>query len=317
MPFNSGGTYRSPSLFDATYRVAREVGGVTEGVATSGSTTTIVDTRVLRQADDYWNQGMAWILRDSAEGSAAPEEEFGEITDFVASTDTATIGTATAGSGDPFTVAVAAGDRYAVTTSRYPPGQLIMAVNAALQDLGPIETSDITSITSASAQTEYSLPLAANADVRAVYFQGRLNDTNDNRWEKIEGWTIRRTAIATADLLILPFQYVTGRLIRVDYMQEHPELDDAADHIKEEVNLNQIVIEAAVRILQWRDDQPGADPAITRQLGRLTGDIGADGLTKLERVRATHKPVVQPRQSKILTLGRRIKVDQFNFPGPV
>ena len=110
---------------------------------------------------------------------------------------------------------------------------------------------------------------------------------------------------------------MTGRLIRVDYMQEHPELDDAADHIKEEVNFNQIVIEAAIRILEWRDDQPGADPAIERALARLTLTRGADGLTKLERVRASHKPVVQPRQSKLLTLGRRIKVDQFNYPGPV
>lgn len=316
MPYNSAGTYRTPSLFDATYRVARLLGGVTEGVATGGSTTTIVDTRILTQPNDFYNQGMAWILKDSAEAAAAPEEEFGEVTDFANSTNTATIGAVSAGSGAPFTAAAGSGDRYALTTGKYPPHQLISTVNAALQEIGPIETSDITTMDTATSQTEYSLPLAANADVRAVYLQGRTGDANDNRWEKIEGWTIRRTAIATQDLLILPFQYVTGRDIRVDYVQEHPELDDAGDHIREEVNLDLIVIEAAVLMLEWRDAQPGNDPNIEMQLRRLTEKRGADGLTKLERVRARHKPVVTPRQSKLLTLGRKIKVDQFTYPGP-
>ena len=313
MPFNSGGTYRTPSLFDATYRVGRILDGVTEGVATGGSTTTIVDTRILTQADDHYNQGMAWILRDSAESAAAPEEEFGEVTDFTASNDTATIGSVSAGSGDPFTVAVAAGDRYALTTSKYPPHQLIMAVNGALQDILPTETSDITTVDTATSQTEYSIALAANKDLRKVWYQGRTGDTNDNRWIPIQNWDIRRTAVGTADLLILPFQYVTGRDIRLDYVQEHLELDDAADHISEDANFNHLVIEAAIRMLEWRDSQPGNDPNIERQLFRLTEQRGADGLTKRERASSSHKPVVTPRQSKLLILGRRVPVDQFRI----
>ena len=316
MPYNSSGAYITPTLFHATYRVARELGGVTEGVSTGGATTSVIDTRILAlTAANHFNNGMAWVLRDSAEGAAAPEGEFGEISADDGA-GTLTIRSATAGSGDPFTVATAAGDRYAVTTSKYPPGQLISAVNAALQDIGPIETSDITTITSATSQTEYSLPIAANADLRGVYFQGRLNDTNDNRWNPIKNFTIRRTATGTADLLILPFQYSTGRLIRVDYVQEHPELDDASDVIKEEINLKHLVLEAAVRMLEWRDNRPGNDPSIERQLRRLTVDIGPDGLTRLARVRSMHKPVVTPRQSKILTLGRRVPVDKFTVPGP-
>ena len=313
MPYNSAGAYRTPSLFDATYRVARELGGVTEGVSTGGATTSVIDTRILAlTAANHFNNGMAWVLRDSAEGAAAPEGEFGEISADDGA-GTLTIRSATAGSGDPFTAATAAGDRYAVSTAKYPPGQLIMAVNAALQDIGPIETSDITTITSATSKTEYSLALAANADLRGVYFQGRLNDTNDNRWNPIENYTIRRTATGTADLLILPFQYVTGRLIRIDYVQEHPELDDAADQIKEEINLGHLVIEAAVRMLEFRSAAAGNDPTIDQQMQRLTEIRGADGLTKLERVRASHKPVVTPRQHKLMILGRRVKVDQFRI----
>jgi hypothetical protein len=290
MPYSSASAYISPTLHLATYRVARELGGVVEGVATGGSTTTIVDTRVLAQtAADFYNQGMAWILRDSSEGAAAPEGQFGEITDDDGA-GTVTVGDIPAGSGNPFTAAPAAGDRYAVTTSKYPPHQLISAVNAGL-------------------------PIAANMDLREVYFQGRTGDTNDYRWERLEGWTIRRTAIGTADLLILPFQYVTGRLLRLDYMQEHPELDDASDQISESIHLNSLVTEAAFRMLEWRDNQPGNDPSIERQLRRYI-DRGADGLNKIERARARHKIYAPPRQSKLLTLGRKIKVDQFTYPGP-
>lgn len=315
MPYSSSGAYITPTLFHASYRAARELGATTEGVATGGTSTTIVDTRILTQVNDFWNQGMAWILRDSAEGAAAPEAEFGEITDHVLSTNTVTVGSASAGSGDPFTAAVAAGDRYALTNSKYPPHQIIAVVNAVLNDM-PIETSDITTVTTASSQTEYSLALAANKSLRAIYLQGRLNDTNDNRWSEIQNYSIRRTATGTADLLILPFQYVTGRLIRIDYVQEHPEVDDAADTIKEEINFNQLVVESAIRLLEWRDALPGDDPNIERQLNRLTKDRGGDGLTKRERVAAKEKPEVTAKRSKLLILGRRVAVDEFTVPGP-
>jgi len=316
MPYSSSGSYRSATLADATYRVARELGAVTEGVSTGGATTSVIDTRILAlTAANFYNNGMAWVLRDSAEAAGAPENEFGEISADDGA-GTLTIRSVSAGSGDPFTAATAAGDRYAVTTSKYPPHQLIAAVNTVLGEVGEVLVSDIASVTTASSQTEHSLPIAANMDLREVYFQGRTGDTNDYRWERLEGWTIRRTAIGTADLLMLPFQYVTGRLLRLDYIQEHPELDDASDKISESIHLNSLVTEAAFRMLEWRDAGQANDPNIERQMRRYTAP-GADGLSKLERARAKHQIYAPPRQSKLLTLGRRIKVDQFTYPGPV
>ena len=96
-------------------------------------------------------------------------------------------------------------------------------------------------------------------------------------------------------------------------MQEHLELDDAADHISEDANFNHLVIEAAIRMLEWRANNAGNDPEIERQLFRLTEQRGADGLTKRERVFTSHKPVVTPRASKLLILGRRAPVDQFRI----
>ena len=315
MPYDGSQAYQTPSLFFATYRVARELGAIQQGTATSGSATTLVDTRLLTQADDFWNGGTVWII-DATSGAAAPEEQFAIVSDFVNSTSTVTVIPGIVTTGNAFTATVDADDQYAISTSQYPLNELIWAVNAALHDIGQLETSDITTVDTATSQTEYSIPLAANKDLRAVYLQGRLNDANDNRWIPIQNYDIRRTATGTADLLILPFQYVTGRDIRLDYVQEHPELEGVGDHIADEVNLNHLVVAAAIRMLEWRDAQPGNDPNIERQLNRLTRDRGADGLTRLERVIASHKAVVTPRQSKLLILGRRVPVDKFTVPGP-
>jgi hypothetical protein len=316
MPYDSAGTWRHFKLFDATYRIAAELGAVTQGVATGGSTTTIVDTRILTQADDFYNQGMAWILRDAADGGAAPEAEFGEVTDFANSSSTATIGSVTAGSGNPFTAAVATGDTYAICTSKYPPHQLILAVNQVLREMGPVPFVDKTTVDTGTSQTEYTMALNNSLDLREVYYQGRTGDTNDNRWIKIEGWKIEKTGIGSADLLILPFQYVTGRDIMLVGMQDVPDLDDPGDSISESVHPNLIVYEGAVKMLEWRASQPGNDPNIKEHLYRLTEKIGADGLTKIERARASHKIFAPPKQSKLLTLGRKVKVDQFTYPGP-
>ena len=302
------------TLHDATYRLARNLSAVTEGVATGGSATTIIDTRILRQVDDYWNQGMAWILRDSAEGSAAPEGQFGEITDFAASSDTATIGSVSAGSGDPFTAAVAIGDRYALTTSKYPPHQLISAINGALIDIGPIQIIDTTTLDTTAGQTEYSLPLPAKLDLREVYYQGRTGDPNDNRWVKIENWEVRG-AISGQDTLYLPFQYVAGRDIMLVFLDEHPELDDASDNINERIHTDLLMAYAEIRMLEWRDAQPGSDPNIQRQLDRWLRP-GPDGLTRIERAAAKNPTRAAPRQSNLMILGRRVKVYQFTFPGP-
>lgn len=302
------------TLHDATYRLARSLRGVTEGVTTGGSATTIVDTRILTQADNFYNQGMAWIIRDSAESSAAPEGQFGEVTDFVNSTNTATIGSVSAGSGDPYTVAVAAGDRYAISTSKYPPHQLISAINEALIDIGPIPIIDTTSIDTATSQTEYSLPLPAKLDLREVYYQGRTGDSNDNRWIKIDNWEVRG-AISGQDALYLPFQYVTGRDIMIVYLDEHPELDDAADNINERIHINLLLAYAQIHILEWRANRPGNDPSISKQLDRWLKP-GPDGLTKIERMAAENPTRAPHRQSNLMILGRRVPVDKFTVPGP-
>jgi len=147
------------TLFDATLAVARELGVARQGTATGGSTTTIIDTG-RNEVDDAFNGGTAWIV--SAD-SAAPEDEYATISDWVNSTGTATISAVTA--------AVASGDVYVLTTARYPLDVLISAINSELIKYW-VPRWDKTSLDVVSGQSEYDLPAGHQpaSSTHAVYF---------------------------------------------------------------------------------------------------------------------------------------------------
>jgi len=415
----------SETLATATYRLARELGIVVEGVATGGSATTLIDTNDLTQADDYWNSASLWILRDAAEGGAAPEGQFAIVSDFTASSDTlslrstfaelitnggfaadtdwtkgtgwaiaAGLATKTAGTGSDLeqdisvteaqtytviftvsgrtagtivakvagtsgtsrstnatftenivagsgttprfeltadssfdgsvdnvsvissalSVAAASGDRYALGKKRYPLHILIQKVNQALTEMGTIPITDTTTVDTASTKTEYSLPIAANTDLREVWFQTITGDTNDNRWRKMHDWYIQKSATGVADLLMLPVQYPAPRDIKIVYMDVHPSLDDHDDKISEHVHISRVVMEATVLALMWRKQRVGAgDPTLNDQLAFYTGPQ-ADGLSRLAKARRDY-PIRAPQaHRRFLVMGQRIAEDEFYTP---
>lgn len=230
----------SYDLFDLTYRVAREMGIVFESTATGGSATTIADSVMLTQADDYWNNGVAWIIRDSAGASAAPEGEYSIISDFDATTDTITL-------VSTLTADVAAGDRFAVCRKM---GNfswlniLIQKVNQALQELGVIPYTDVTSVVIEDDKTEYSLPIAAKQDLRQVWLQMDNTDANDNLWRRVYNWRIEHEDPGTADTLILPYQYTSGYYLKLVYMAPHPALYTPTAVLSEHVPVERIIYPA-------------------------------------------------------------------------
>jgi hypothetical protein len=229
------------NLFDLTYELASELGILYESLATGGSTTTVVDTVRLTQADDYWNLGTVWITYDSAGAGAAPQGEYGRISDFVASTDTATIATVSA--------AVASGDRYAIADKRFRLDDLILAVNRAIRDIGSIPTVDTTSLDTAAAQTEYTLPAAANNDLRQVWLQTKTNDANDNQWVQLRNWYIKRTAANTADVLVFKQQPQYTRDVMLVYMAPHSALVASTDYLHETIDYRRVLYKAAVHAM--------------------------------------------------------------------
>jgi len=234
------------TLANLTYELAVELGVVYEGEATGGSTTTLIDTNDLTQADDYWNGGTVWILDDAGGASAAPEGEYGKISDFDNGTSTATIAT--------MTVAPATGDRYAIANKIYPLYTLIQAINRALRHIN-IEATDTTSVDTAASQTEYTLPAVASMDLREVWVQTVTTDADDNRWYEIRNWNIQKTATGTQEELILPTQLLASRDIKLVYMAPHPKLYDYSDKLDESVHFERVIFRAAWYIMNTEAQQ--------------------------------------------------------------
>ena len=288
------------TLFDITYRVAAKLGIVREGLATGGTTATLIDTVGRTEEDDYWVGGSVWILRDTA--GVAPENEYGEISAFVNSTATATIRTA-------LTAAPAAGDRYGFGKTRYPLWLLIQKVNEAVEGMGEIPVVDKATITTAATQTEYDLPGAANRNLLNVYIQGKLSDTNDYQWRQVFGWTVERTAVGTADLLIMPYQPATGRLLLLEYGDVHDQLYAVTDELSETVHIQRVVTLAAIKCLLHRKQKIGSnDPTLNEQLNMFMGELQ---LWEIE------EPIRKPQKApKYLIVGGQVKKDRFTVPAP-
>ncbi len=253
------------TLFELTRATAETIGqGVyIEGVATGGSTTSIVDGNDRDEADDYWNKGTAWIIYDAGGAAAAPQGEYSIISDFTSSSGTITL-------RSTLTTAVASGDRYALCKKRFKLNEmLIPMVNRALYELGPMPFVDTSSISTESSKTEYNLP-AAVSDLRRVYVQGYTDDSDDNRWEEVYGWDVEVTATGTADKLIFPYQLASGLYVKLEYVGRHPRLVNASDKMAEGIDIRRVVnfaAAAAIRAYMDKTDDNTYEAAYVHLMG--------------------------------------------------
>lgn len=295
------------TFFDLTLKVARHLGGairMTEGTATGGSTTTIVDNPYRAEADDYWNYGNAWITYDAGGAGAAPQGEFARISDHVSSTWTTTIGTLTA--------AVASGDRYAVCRRFGGTADWIQVmkqhINNALSEVGPIPLADTTTITTASDQTEYSIAVAANQDLRQVWLQTNSNDANANQWVRWYDYELKPNTAGTADLLIFRLQPPSTYSVMLYYMAAHGYLNVATDQLNEHIPENLVVY-----------------PAVRDCFMALKNDTGWDNwdqqiqvwTEKAEREKQGWQQVKRPGKTPRLMIPQDNRWDSPTFTGTV
>jgi hypothetical protein len=235
------------NLFDLTYQLAVSLGVVNEGTATGGSTTTLIDTVELTQADDFWNLGTVWVTYDAAGAGAAPQGEYSVISDFTASSDTVAL-------RSTLTAAIAAGDRYAIGRPRYPLSLLTSRINEVLRQI-PIQKDDTSTVAIAADQTEYSLP-ADVWDLKEVWVQSS-DDTNDTQPERIYDWTVKKSATGTANVLMLGRQFTADTLLHLKYLTDHQTLRAATDKLDTTIHVNRVVYNAVVGCLLWRKAKIG------------------------------------------------------------
>lgn len=227
-------------LFTVALIAAREL-EIFEGQATGGSTTTVVDASMPDYPADYFENGAVFVTYDAGGASAAPQGEFQVVQDYNAGTKTLT-------TRSQFTAAVASGDRYAVLDPRWPLYELIGRINQALQKRGKIEFVD-TSITTASAQTEYTLPFT-DGDLQKVSININTNDANDNQWVEVRPWRVQQSAVGSADLLIIPNQLPVGHTLRLSYRAIHPDVNLSSSSISDQVQPVVIAYEAAYSMVK-------------------------------------------------------------------
>lgn len=219
--------------------------------ATGGSTTTIVDTKLLdllgdSNEDDYLNNWTVIVTRDAGGAGAAPEGQFNRISDY---DDGGTITVP-----DALTAAVASGDTYMYATPEFPFYDMIEVMNDALPSLGNVLAYD-TSITTANNQTEYTLPLKLKAQkLLNVEIQGITTDANDNRWIPIPKHRRILAAAGSTGTLILP-QYPSGYTVRITYLGLHPRVNVYDDYISESIHPELAVAVCTAYALQWYNTQ--------------------------------------------------------------
>ena len=250
------------TLFAALVNAARNLEALTEGAATGGSTTTIIDSALayLGWNDSDFVGGHAYLIKDAAGAAAAPEAESRLVTGYSGTSGTLTT--------SAFSAAVAALDWYGVTTNRYPRAQIVSKLNQALQDFGDVPTVDTTSLTTLTDTLEYSLPVACKGDLRQVWLARETAAPWE--WEPQLTPYVEWAAANTVGNLIFRSQPRVGYKIKLVYMAPHPFVSGDTDKISDYVSVDWLALETAARSVRWRLQQPGEDQqAMTALLNDL------------------------------------------------
>lgn len=206
------------TLSDILQTVSMDLGITDSFYATGGTATTTVNTSFGNESEppdeERFKNNYLFVRRDAGGAGADPEGKWALISAYAPATYTITHAT--------FTTAPASGDEMLlVKQNNFPILEMIAAVNRALMKLGVHEFTDITSITIADGQTEYSLP-AGVTELIDVLIQ-RNDDSNDNDWKVIPGCKIimSTSAMSSEPVLYIP-QQSTGYDIMLKYRGYHP-----------------------------------------------------------------------------------------------
>jgi hypothetical protein len=255
------------TLFDIAYRVARELGYLYEGTATAGAVNNVTDTVYLLDTfeDNYFNAGPIFIIYDAGGLGDAPQGEWGRVSDFVKATGVATIAA-------NLTAAVAAGDRYAIGNREFTLDTLIQNINAVLSEMQIPYVNTATVETEANI-TEYILPADILDQNIKVWIQ-RSTDTDNNLWMEYFDWYIGETSTGLSKLLIFRTLPPEPYEVKIEYYLPHPPLYTSSSKLAENLNINRVVAEAALKCLSWKKAQKSkVDPVLDQRIIELSNRV--------------------------------------------
>ena len=224
----------------------QELGQLQVAKATGGSTSTVVDTKLVNTGkDDDWKDGSVIVLEDADGASAAPEGEFARVSAYVDSTGTLTI--------DTLSEAVSPGDVYGLVSAYFPLQQMVELANLALKSLGDLVMVDTSTLDTAINQTEYAASVAwkRRRPIR-VDIQTQTGDADDNRWHTLYDWEFVPSAAGTTGLIVFKQQPTASRDLRIWYEDTHPRVSVYDDVIQETIHPSLAIAALVEKALVWQ-----------------------------------------------------------------
>jgi len=280
----------------------RELGQLNVSTATGGTTTTIVDSKMVDiYGDDELKDGFAVIIEDAGGEGASPEGKYNRISGNTQSNGTITVESSLGNS-------VGAGDTYGYANNFYPHYDMIQLANDVLRDLGDMYLIDTTTLDSAASQTEYTYAIAwKHRKPFRVEIQGRVGDADDNKWYTLNRWEYRPATAGSTGLLVFDQQLPIGRDIAVHYLGRHPVVNSYEDPIIENVHPTLATKALVMKALEWQNRRlQGGDPFLIQSWN--------DARIEYDKARMMYQPWLPKRKPQLFTLGRYSEEDNFTVP---
>lgn len=222
------------TLSDVMLDVAEILGGVRSGVATGGSTSTLIDTSRIESAD-YWKDGTLFLLSGSNLGLATKVLAYSENTLVI-----------------PTALTITAGDRYAVAPPVFPFDVMQIAIQRALDEIGNSVTYDETLLVTTSTNS-YTLPAGVNGLMRvevATTSTAPYSYSPNYFWHENNGHLYFDPIKAPSTV---------GMKIRLWYRIPHVEVTSYSTVISNNINLEYLKWKAVVNVYRDRLSQVGKD----------------------------------------------------------
>jgi len=233
----------SYTLGSAMLDIARLLGGLRSGTATGGSTTTLIDTSRIEEAE-YWKGGTIWIKSGDHDGKVY------SIKSFAGNTITIPV---------TLTSSIVAGVEYFVLPPDYPFDTIRHAIQSALRDLGDVISTNATLVTDPDAES-YLLPSGVYNIFRVEI---ATSDTEpygyypNYYWKELNG-----------TLYFLPGKKpgTDGFKIRLWYKAPHAEVFEYSDVISDSVDSTWLTWAGVAGVLRNTIAVTGKDKAVNIDL---------------------------------------------------